>query len=189
MIKAVFLDRDGVINEYPGDFKYVTGWDKFHFLPNVKPALKKLNEYDWQIFIISNQAGVSKGVYSKDSLDLITKNMLGELAKDNIIIRKVYYCIHRQEDNCVCRKPSTGLVHTAIAYLKNQGEDLDIKESYFIGDTIRDIQTGRDSGLKTILVFSGKEKSENKNSWVVQPDWTAKNLSSAVNIILKLSLA
>ncbi|MFH0790737.1 MAG: HAD family hydrolase [Candidatus Omnitrophota bacterium] len=185
MIKAVFLDRDGVINEYPGDFKYVTGWNEFRFLPEVKPALKKLNEHGWQIFIISNQAGISKGIYSQDSLDLITKNMLEELKKDDINILRVYYCVHRQEDNCPCRKPKAGLVHTAISYLKNQGKEIDLTKSYFIGDTIRDIETGRTAGLKTILVFSGKEKAENRNTWTVQPDWTAQNLSAAVDIILK----
>lgn len=184
-VRAVFLDRDGVINRYPGDSEYVKSWSKFHFLPKVKPALKRLSAKGFQIFIISNQAGVSKGIYSKESLDLITKNMLKELNNHKIDIAGVYYCTHRQEYNCSCRKPKTGLVVLAIAKLKNKGFKIQRKSSYFIGDTTRDIETGKRAGLKTILVFSGKENLENKNNWKIQPDSTAKDLLEAVNIILK----
>jgi D-glycero-D-manno-heptose 1,7-bisphosphate phosphatase len=68
-VAAVFLDRDGVINEYPGDFQYVTSWEEFRFLPGSKEAIKKLSESGYRIFVISNQAGVSKGFYSRETLD------------------------------------------------------------------------------------------------------------------------
>ena len=100
MNKALFIDRDGVINKYPGDFEYVKSWEEFQFLPGIKPALKKLCDCGFKIFIISNQAGVSKGVYSQENLDLITQNMLKELSADKIQIDDVFYCIHRPEDNC-----------------------------------------------------------------------------------------
>lgn len=186
-MKAVFLDRDGVINEYPGDAKYVTSWDEFHYFPWVGTALKKLNRAGFKIFIISNQAGVSKGVFTKRALDLITSNMLRGFNKQNIDISGVYYCIHVPEDNCLCRKPRTGLVDAAINYLKNQGMALELKKSYFIGDTEKDIKTGKSSGLKTILVFSGKEKPQNRSLWQTPPDWTAQNLSEAVELILNHS--
>lgn len=184
-MRVVFLDRDGVINRYPGDFEYVKSWDEFRFLPKVKLSLKKLSEQGFKIFIISNQAGVSKGIYTQENLDLITENMLMELSSDNINICGVYYCIHRQEDDCSCRKPKTGLIDMAIAKLRAEGLEIDLLNSYLIGDTIRDIETGRAAGLKTILVFSGKEKPENKNNWQGFPDFTAWDLSEAVNIILK----
>ncbi|MFH1269919.1 MAG: HAD family hydrolase [Candidatus Omnitrophota bacterium] len=183
---VVFLDRDGIINSYPGDSDYVKSWEEFHFLPGVKPALKRLNEKGFSIFIISNQAGVSKGIYSRENLDLITKNMLQELNAHKIDIAAVYYCIHRQEDNCSCRKPKTGLVDTAVAKLKSEGAEPELGRSYFIGDTIRDIETGKAAGLKTILVFSGKEKADNKDKWATFPDYTAKDLSAAVDLILNL---
>lgn len=183
--KAVFLDRDGVINEYPGDLKYVTRWDEFHFLPRVQAALKRLNDHGYRIFIISNQAGVSKGVYSQETLDLITRNMLDDFEKDGIVISGVYYCLHRAEDNCSCRKPKTGLVDTAIEKLRSESCNTQVAKSYLVGDTIRDIETGKSAGLKTILVFSGKEKLENKNSWHSHPDFVAQDLFSAVDIILK----
>lgn len=184
-VKVIFLDRDGVINQYPGDSEYVKSWEEFRFLPKVKSALNKLNDNGFKIFIISNQAGVSKGIILKENLDLITKNMLKELKKYNIKIKGVYYCPHRSEDNCSCRKPKTGLVDIAIAELKDEGIDISFAESYFIGDTIRDIETGKNAGLKTILVFSGKEKPENKNNWQILPDFTCCDLSEAVDIILK----
>lgn len=184
-MRIVFLDRDGVINQYPGDSEYVKSWDEFHFLPKVKPALKKLAENGFKLFVVSNQAGVSKGLYSQKNLDLITNNMLKELSDSAVQISGVFYCIHRPEDNCSCRKPKTGMVEKAIEKLKKQGNPVEIEKSFFIGDTIRDIETGRNIGLKTILVFSGKEKPENKNSWQVSPDFTAGGLEEAAEIILK----
>lgn len=184
-VKAIFLDRDGVINRYPGDADYVKSWSEFHFLPKVKSSLKKLIGHGFKIFVISNQAGVSKGIYSQESLDTITGNMLNELKESDIGIEGVYYCIHREEDNCSCRKPETGLPELAIEKLKRKGYDVLFSDSYFIGDTTRDIETGKKAGLKTILVFSGKEKPGNKSSWKVLPDFTAANLSEAVNIILR----
>ncbi|MFH0827225.1 MAG: HAD-IIIA family hydrolase, partial [Candidatus Omnitrophota bacterium] len=139
----------------------------------------------FRIFVISNQAGVSKGIYSQENLDEMTQNMLKELEGDGIHIDGVHYCIHRDEDHCSCRKPKTGLLDRVMSELQEKGFSLEIKESFFIGDTIRDMETGKKAGLKTILVFSGKEKPENKKSWPVQPDFTADSLLEAVPIILK----
>ena len=184
-MKVIFLDRDGVINKYPGDSEYVKSWDEFHFLPRVKSALKKLNDNTFKIFIISNQAGVSKGIYSQESLDLITKHMLKELSNCGISIAAVYYCTHRSQDNCSCRKPKTGLIDMALAKLKQEGLKIEVSRSYFIGDTTRDIDTGKAAGLETILVFCGKEKPENKDKWESSPDFTAQDLSEAVDLIIK----
>lgn len=184
-MKIIFLDRDGVINKYPGDFEYVKSWEEFIFLPKVKDALKRLNDNGFKIFVISNQAGVSKGIYSKEALDLITNNMLQELSKDHINIDGVYYCTHRQEDNCSCRKPKTGLIDKALAALKKTNFH-SCGTCYFIGDNIHDVQAGREAGLKTILIFSGKEKPQNKNNWQVRPDFTAPDLSKAVDLILSI---
>lgn len=182
-MKVIFLDRDGVINRYPGDRDYVKSWQEFRFLPKVKTALKRLAKFDSKIFIISNQAGVSKGLYSNKTLNLITRNMLREFGDS--LISGVYYCTHLEEHNCTCRKPKTGLIEQALKKIKKEGKTVRLKEGYLIGDTIGDIETGKNVGLKTILVFSGKEKPENKNTWRIQPDYTAKDLSEAVDIILK----
>lgn len=182
-MQVVFLDRDGVINAYPGDRNYVTSWEEFNFLPGVKSALTKLTESGLKIFIISNQAGVGKGLFSQENLDVITQNMLKGLGSD-VLISGVYYCTHRKEDDCSCRKPKTGLVDMAIAKLHASGSQPSLKNSFFVGDTINDVITGSNAGLKTILLFSGKERIENKGTWQRMPDFTALNLPEAVEIIL-----
>lgn len=183
-MKVIFLDRDGVINNYPGDLQYVKSVDEFAFLPNTKTALKRLQDSGFRLFIVSNQAGVAKGIYSQGALDLITRRMLDELEECGVHISGVHYCTHRSEDNCSCRKPKAGLVHAAIAKLREQGVRVDLSASFFIGDTVRDIQTGKAAGLKTVLVFSGKEKAGNRQEWHSLPDFTADDLSGAADLIL-----
>ncbi len=156
-VRVVFLDRDGVINKYPGDFKYVTRIEEFRLLSNVRPALEKLTSAGLKMFIVSNQAGVSKGLYTLRDLDEMDRHMLEELG-EAVKFSGIFYCIHRADENCSCRKPKTGLVEKVFAYLKNQRIEVDRQNSYFIGDSIVDIQTGQAAGLKTILVFSGREK-------------------------------
>jgi len=182
-VKAVFLDRDGVINKYPGNFEYVKSWEEFEFLPNIKPALKKLRDKGYDLFVISNQAGVAKGLYSQETLDLITRNMLKELGAGGIDISGVYYCTHHPDAHCSCRKPNSGLVLKAVEALQKNGRALEIECSYFIGDSERDVETGRSVGLRTILLFSGREKPENRSAWQALPDYTAQDLAEAVGII------
>lgn len=183
-VKAVFLDRDGVINRYPGDAQYVKCGSEFKFLPGVKAALKRLNAAGYVLFIVSNQAGIAKGLFSQEELDKITLNMLKEFEDCRIKISGVYYCTHRTEDNCSCRKPKAGLIEKAITDSAKDGCAIERAASFFVGDTIRDILTGKNSGLKTILVFSGKEKPQNKNDWEVLPDFTAPGLAEAAGIII-----
>lgn len=179
-MKITFLDRDGVINRYPGDKKWVTKVKDFHLLPGVLAALKKLTGHGFKIFVVSNQAGVSKGVYSQQKLDAITALMLKRVEKAGAKLSGVFYCLHRKEENCSCRKPATGLIEKAIGKRKIKASDC----AYFIGDTITDMQTGKNAGLKTILVFSGKERKKNQSLWQVQPDFVAKDLLAATKIVL-----
>lgn len=176
----IFLDRDGVINKYPGNFKYVESQKDFIFLPRVKEAIALLTKAGYKIFVISNQAGVSKRIYSKETLSGITKNMLNEIERSGGRIEEVLYCIHTEEENCNCRKPKTGLINQVLAV----GGYVDKKQSFFIGDSIRDIKTGKNAALKTILVLSGREKIENKDSWEIQPDFIAEDLYEAAEIII-----
>lgn len=178
-MRAIFLDRDGVINKYPGDKNYVTSWRNFYFLPKVKLAIANLHKNNFKLFVISNQAGVNKGIFSQKKLDLITKNMLREIKRAKGKINAVYYCIHRQEENCSCRKPKAGLIKN----IKNKYR-IDIKNSFFIGDTIRDISTAKAAGCRSILVFSGKEKLSNRKNWQVQPDFVFENLFEAAQFII-----
>ena len=179
-MRAIFLDRDGVINKYPGDTKYVTCWKDFNFLPKAKEAIAKLHKNGFRIFITSNQAGVGKGIFSQKALDIITKNMLKEIEKSDGKIDGVYYCTHRKDKNCPCRKPKTGLLELA-----KKNYRLDLKQAIFIGDTIRDVRTAKTAGCKSFLVFSGKEKLANHKSWEIQPDKVFRNLWEAAEFILK----
>lgn len=179
-MRVIFLDRDGVINRYPGDTKYVTAWKEFHFLPRVRLAIAKLHKNRFRLFVISNQAGVNKGIFSQETLDAITKKMLYEIEESGGKIEGAYYCTHRQDENCSCRKPKVGLID-----MIKKKFPVDLKNSFFIGDTIRDVHTARLAGCKSILVLSGKEKLSNRQNWQAQPDFIFKNLYAATRFILE----
>lgn len=181
MQKVVFLDRDGVINKYPGHFQYVCSQKEFRFLPKAKEAIRLLYKAGYKLFVISNQAGVTKKLYSQETLNDITKNMLKEIKKAGGKIEKVLYCIHTEEQNCSCRKPKIGLIKRALKSLKGK---IDLEKSFFVGDSIRDVETGNRAGYKTILVLSGRETIKNKPEWKTHPDFIAENLSKAADIIL-----
>jgi len=179
MEKIIFLDRDGVINKYPGNRKYVTSLKTFKFLSSSLWAIKTLSKAGFKIFVVSNQAGVSKGLYSKTELNKITRFMLKRVKKAGGRIEKVLYCLHAEKMNCSCRKPQIGLLKNAIS-----GKRVDFDNSYFIGDSLVDVKTGRTFGVKTILVFTGREKLKNAPDWDVQPDFVAKALKDAAKNII-----
>ncbi len=182
--KVVFLDRDGVINRYPGDYRYVTSCRDFVFLPDVFSALKRLQDSGYELAVISNQAGVAKGLYSAGELEAITRLMLDELSRRGVGIAGVYYCTHLEQDNCSCRKPKTGLIDKAVAAWNRQGKAVDLQSSFMVGDSIRDVVMGRAAGLRTILVLSGAHPPADKSVWAAVPDATVEDLSAAADIIL-----
>lgn len=179
-MKVVFLDRDGVINKYPGDRQYVTSLKKFNFLPNVKKAIALLSKNGFKIFVASNQAGVGKGTYSQKTLNLITAKMLKDIEKTGGRITKVYYCTHRKDAGCLCRKPKPGILKKCAKEFK-----FNLKDTYFIGDTIRDVFTAHAAKAKSILVLAGKEKISNQKNWEVKPDFVFKDLLSAAKFLTK----
>ena len=179
-MKAVFLDRDGVINEYPGDRLYVTSLRKFKFLPRAKEAIALLNKAGFKVFVASNQAGVGKGTYSQRTLDSITAKMLGDIKQAGGKITKVYYCTHRKDAGCRCRKPKPGLLRRAAREFS-----FELRHAYFIGDTIRDVLTARAAGAKAILIFSGKERLSNRKNWEETPDFIFKDLFAAAKFLVK----
>ncbi|MFH1191049.1 MAG: HAD family hydrolase [Candidatus Omnitrophota bacterium] len=178
-MKNIFLDRDGVINKYPGDRCYVTSLRKFKFLPRARQAIALLSRKGYGIFVVSNQAGVDKGTYSQKTLDRITSKMLEDIKQAGGKITKVYYCTHRKEAGCSCRKPKPGLLKQAARQFK-----INLKKSYFVGDTIRDVLTAHAVGAKSILIFSGKEKLSNQKNWEAKPDFVFKDLLEAAKFLL-----
>lgn len=177
--RIIFLDRDGVINRYPGDGRYVTRVKDFKMLKGSLDAINKLSHAGFFLFVISNQAGVTKGLYSKKALKEMTQYMLKEIKKQGGRIHKVLYCLHTKEQNCSCRKPKTGLLKKAVC-----GRRVDLKNSFFIGDSLMDVKTGRNFGCKTVLVLSGREKLKNADKWDVAPDFVARTLFDAAKHII-----
>ncbi len=186
-LKVVFLDRDGVINEFPGDGNYVTKVQDFRFLPGALEAVRRLTEQGYIIFVISNQAGVTKGIFSKDKLDRITRYMLKIVTRNKGKIQKVFYCIHRSDDGCDCRKPEIGLIKKALQSIHKNLRYA--QESFFVGDTDSDILAGHHAGCKTIFVLSGRETRQSLRHWHRQPDFIAQDLLEASQIITRLQKA
>ena len=182
MKKIIFLDRDGVINKFPGRCKYVESLEGFEFLPKSKEAVALLTKEGFRIFVVSNQAGVTKGIYSQETLDKINSRMIDGIEGAGGKIEKVLYCIHTDAENCECRKPKVGLITQALQGLGN----VNLKEVFFVGDSIRDVKTGKSAGCKTILVLSGRAEVKERNNWEIEPDFIENDLFNAVqNIILK----
>jgi D-glycero-D-manno-heptose 1,7-bisphosphate phosphatase len=182
-MKIVFLDRDGVINEFPGNGNYVTKIKDFHFIPGSLEAIRLLTEKGYKIFVISNQAGVGKGVYSLDKLNRINAHMLKNVQGAGGKIRKSFYCTHRSDAGCDCRKPGIGLLKKALKSLNKTITHA--QKAFFVGDTEGDIKTGHNAGCKTIFSLSGREDRRYMRKWEVKPDHIVKDLRAAVEIILQ----
>lgn len=182
-MKVVFLDRDGVINKFPGNGNYVTRVKDFHLIHGALDALRILTESGYTIFVISNQAGVGKGVYSRDKLNRINRNMIKEVKRAGGKIKKVFYCTHRPDAGCGCRKPGIGFVRKALESMNKSIRSA--KKAFFVGDTGIDVKAGHNAGCKTIFVLSGREDRRYMRKWDVKPDYIVKNLLEAANLIHK----
>ena len=148
MNKAVFLDRDGVINEVLTDrVKYVNKPKDLYFLPTVKQAVKKLHEAGYQLFVVTNQGGVGVGYMKDQELIDIHDKMVYELEKAGGKITEVKACIHHPKSNCACRKPKPGMIKDLV-----EAYDVDPNSSYMIGDREVDLEAGNAAGLKSLMV-------------------------------------
>ena len=179
-MSVVFLDRDGVINEnLDGD--YVKNWDEFVFLSGAIEAVKRLTQAGYDIIIISNQSGINRGIVSASAVEGIHRRMLGEITSAGGMIKAIYYCPHRPDEDCDCRKPKPGMLLKAAA-----DHQIDLHDSYVVGDAIRDIEAGAKAGCKTILVETGRGKQQltEKDEWTLHPDYVASDLNAAVDIII-----
>jgi len=145
---AIFLDRDGVINcRRPGD--YVLNWSQFLFVSGIQAALKQLSALHLPMIVISNQAAVGKGLLSPLALQEITAQMQQTLLADGVSLAAVFYCTHRADENCDCRKPRPAMLLSAANEF-----NIDLSRSIFIGDSASDIQAGLAAGCKPVLFGS-----------------------------------
>jgi D-glycero-D-manno-heptose 1,7-bisphosphate phosphatase len=186
MNKAVFLDRDGTINEEVG---YLTDLDMLRLIPGAGAAIKRLNQSGFKVVVVTNQAGVARG-YFTESLVKETHSRLNQMLQETgARLDGIYYCPHHPTAGnspytmeCDCRKPGTGLIERAA-----RDNSIDIKNSYVIGDKWSDVELGQRAGSRTVLVRSGfapDDPGNTRSSHITDPDFTAHDLSEAVDWII-----
>ncbi len=183
--KAVFLDRDGTINVLVGFLKTI---DDFHLIDSVPNAIAKLNGSSYLTIVATNQPVIARGEVTYETLDEIHMKMETELGKQGAYIDDLFYCPHHPDKgydgeikelkiNCECRKPGIGMLLKAAEIY-----NIDLKKSWYIGDTTTDIQTGKNAEMKTIVVRTGEAGNDKK--YDVKADFIAENLMQAVDIVL-----
>ena len=149
MQKALFLDRDGVINI---DKEYVYKIEDFEFCKGIFEALQHFQSLGYKLIIVTNQSGIGRGYYSEEDFQKLTHWMREALLHVKITIDGVYHCPHTPEENCACRKPKSGMFEEAI-----RAFDIDVKASWMIGDKKSDIEAARSIGIEN-TIFLGKAR-------------------------------
>lgn len=150
---AIFLDRDGVINcRRPDD--YVLDWSQFNFVPGICVALKRLGAFGLPMIVVSNQAAVGKGLLDRERLREISTRMQQRLIADGISLTAAYYCIHRADEACHCRKPKPGLLEQAAADFH-----IDLGQSVFVGDSDTDAQAAKAACCTPVMFGSPIESA------------------------------
>lgn len=185
--RAVFLDRDGTLNEEVG---YINQIEQFVLLPRAGQAIRLLNQHDLKAVIITNQSGVARGYFSESMVSLVHQKMQDLLKEEGAHLDGIYYCPHHPDignppyrQKCRCRKPETGLVDVAVKEL-----DIDCSNSYAVGDKEIDIEFAHRIGAKKVLVLTGYGREEWKHhsvKWKTEPDYVAQDLYGAVQWILQ----
>jgi len=175
--RAIFLDRDGVINK---EVNYLSDPSDFEFIEGSIEALKILKQKRFLLIVISNQAGIARGYFTEETLKKIHEKMIKILNQNDTKMDAIYYCPHHPKftGSCDCRKPNPGMILKAkLKY------NIDLKRSYMVGDTLNDIKTGKAVKCKTVLVLTGYGKDEQKKIRSIIPDMIFKNLKEfAINI-------
>jgi D-glycero-D-manno-heptose 1,7-bisphosphate phosphatase len=174
MNKAVFIDRDGTIITEKG---YLSDPSGVEILPTAVEGVRLLKEAGFKIAVVTNQSGVGRGYFSLEELNNVHQYVLDYFQKNKASIDKVYFCPHAPGDNCSCRKPKPGMIEQA-----QQELNIDLSQSYMIGDSVEDIQLGQGKGVLSILVLTGYgEDTKTKTT----PDFIAKSFLEAVQWILR----
>jgi D-glycero-D-manno-heptose 1,7-bisphosphate phosphatase len=175
--KAIFLDRDGTVTVGIPTYERVDSLDKVKLLPKTLEALKLLSTLDdYIVFLVTNQAGVSEGLITLDDFNEINSKVLDLIQPTGITITKTYLCPHSENDNCDCRKPKPKLLLDAA-----NEYDIDLTNSWMIGDRPSDVMTGVRAGTRTILVKTGVPTVESEEATATLP-----SLLEAVELIAEL---
>jgi D-glycero-D-manno-heptose 1,7-bisphosphate phosphatase len=145
MNKAIFLDRDGVINIERG---YTHRLEDFVILPDLIEVLQLLQKKGYLLIIVSNQSGIAKGLYKQTDVEILHTHLLEVFKQNNIVLSEIYYCVHHPDvTRCICRKPDSLFVEKGLARF-----DIDSSKSYFIGDKERDTEAAEKAGVKGFLI-------------------------------------
>lgn len=179
MKKAIFLDRDGVINE---DVGYVGSINRLKLFEDTEDSLKALHDLGFLLIVITNQSGVARGLFDTNDVDKVNQEINKRLfKKSNIKIDHFYVCPHHPDAtrpeyriSCDCRKPKPGLIHQAV----KDYPDIELSKSWLIGDKSSDVEAGLSAGIRTIQIINGQYE-EDLRSWA-----KARSLSEACRMIL-----
>ncbi len=170
--RAVFIDRDGTMAR---DVKYCRRPEDFELFPNTARAIKLLNEHGFKVVVITNQSGIARGYFTEETLAQIHEKMKVELAKKDARIDGIYYCPHHPDDNCDCRKPRPKLVLRAA-----KDHDIELKQSFVVGDLEVDVGLGKAAGCITILLRDSLQEDTS-----ISPDYIATDLMEAAQYVLR----
>jgi len=181
---AVFLDRDGTINEEMG---YINHIDRFVLLPGVAAAIQRINESGFKVVVVTNQSGAARGYFPAELIDRIHEKMVYLLKEEGAFLDGIFTCTHGPAEegrsgSCGCRKPGIALMKQAAEELK-----IDLQRSYVVGDRFKDIEMARKARSKAILVLTGYGRGEFEflgPRSQMQPDYVAEDLLEAVDWIL-----
>lgn len=177
---AVFLDRDGTLNEEMG---YINHLSRFRLLPQAVPAIRRLNEAGLKVVVVTNQSGAARGYFPAALVAEVHGRLKQLLAAGGAHLDGIYACLHGPDEDCACRKPKPTLIQQAARDL-----DLDLSRSYLVGDRYKDIETATNAGVKGILVLTGYGRGEYeylRPTQPVQPVRVAPDLEAAVEWILQ----
>ena len=179
-MRIIFLDRDGVINRFPGKGLYVTRPEDFQLLPRAAQAIARLTKAGCEIYVVSNQGCVSRGLITEKILAQMTETMMSEIRAAGGQIQKVYYCPHQTSDHCECKKPKLKFFREVIA-----GRAVDMKNVYFVGDSAEDMEAAKGLGCRGVLVLSGRTTDIDAPGFEPKPETIQKDLWEAVEWILQ----
>jgi D-glycero-D-manno-heptose 1,7-bisphosphate phosphatase len=182
MNRAVFLDRDGVINQKPPEGDYVTRWEDFHILPGVVEGVALLRQAGFRVIVVTNQRCVAKGLLSVAELEKMHRRMSSLLARGGAAIDGIYYCPHEMEPRCNCRKPAPGMLLDAASE-----HGIELPASWMIGDSDIDIEAGRNAGCKTAYLLATNEAADEPGragGKATRADIVATSLLEAISEIL-----
>lgn len=170
--KAVFLDRDGTLIE---EVNFLSRVEDLRFFPYTDSAVSRLKENGFLVIVLTNQSGVARGIFEEDAVHAIHEKIQEKLSDK---IDAFFHCPHMPDAGCSCRKPSTGMVEMALERF-----DIDVENSWMVGDKALDVMLGHNAGMKTVLVETGYGVEHGK-TLERSADIVARDLSEAVDAIL-----